>query len=68
MISLMLKHFSTIFEDVEKSKRNFNQLNEIENITEFYKLEQKVIKFSNDYFTIVHKAAFDVKHRKRLKI
>ena len=44
------------------------QLSEIENITKFYKSPEKVIKFYNDYFKMVHKAAYDLKHGKGLKI
>ena len=35
------------------------RLSEIEKVTKFYKLQQKVIKFYNDYFEMVHKAAYD---------
>ena len=44
------------------------QLSEIENITNFYKLREQVIKFYNDYFKVVHKAIYDAKHGKELKI
>ena len=63
------------FEDVEKNymefesklssvrlggKKSDKQLSEIEYITKFYKSREKVIKFYNDYFKMVHKAAYDV--------
>ena len=36
-------------------------LSEIENITKFYKSREEVIKFNNDYFKMVNKAAYDAK-------
>ena len=48
---------------MEGNKSN-KQLSEIENITNFYKSEAEVIKFCNDYFKMVHKAAYDWKHGK----
>ena len=71
------------YEDAEKNQMEFGsklssirlgghksnkQLSEIENITNFYKLRQEVIKFYNDYFKVVHKAIYDEKHGKDLKI
>ena len=44
------------------------QLSEIENNTNFSKSREDVIKFSNDYFKMVHKAAYDSKYGKGLKI
>ena len=44
------------------------QLSEIGNITKFYKSRGKVIKFYNDYFEMIHKAAYDVKHGTGFKI
>ena len=70
------------FEDLEKNQMEFEsklssarvggnksdkQLSETENITKFYK-SQEVIKFYNDSFEMVYKAAYDVKYGKRLKI
>ena len=43
-------------------------LSEIKNITKFYKSREKFIKFYIDYFKMVHKAAYDSKHGKGLKI
>ena len=40
-------------------------LSEIENITKFYK-SREVIKFNNDYFKMVNKAAYDAKFDARL--
>ena len=34
----------------------------IENITNCYKVGEKVIKFCNDLFKVTHKAAYDSKH------
>ena len=48
---------------MEGNKWN-KQLSEIENIRNFYKSEAEVIKFCNDYFKMVHKAAYDWKHGK----
>ena len=45
-----------------------NQLSEIENITNFYKSQEEVIKFQNDYLKMVHKTAYNSKHGKGLKI
>ena len=71
------------FEDVKKNHVEFQskvssvklggnksnkQLSEIENDTNFSKSREDVIKFSNDYFKMVHKAAYDSKHGKVLKI
>ena len=57
------------FEDVEKNQMEFElssvrigrdksdkQLREIENITNFYKSREQVIKFYNDYLKMVNKA------------
>ena len=44
------------------------QLSEIENNTNFSKSREDVIKFSNNYFKMVHKAAYDSKHGKGLTI
>ena len=44
------------------------QLSEIENITNFYKLRQEVIKFHNNYFMMLHKAEYGLKHGKCCKI
>ena len=41
---------------------------EIEDIKNFYKSREEAIKFYNDCFKIVSKAACDSKHRKGLKI
>ena len=35
------------------------ELSKIENIMKFFKLWEKVIKFYNDYFKMVHKDAYD---------
>ena len=43
-------------------------LSEIENITNFYKSREEVIKFYNDYFKVVHKAAYGSKHGKAFKV
>ena len=71
------------FEDVKKKYVEFQskvssaklggnksnkQLSEIENNTNFSKSREDVIKFSNDYFKMVHKAAYDSKRGKGLKI
>ena len=42
-------------------------LSEIENMTNFYKSREEVIKFYNDYFKMVHRAAYNSKHVKGLK-
>ena len=70
------------FEDVEKDQKEFEsklssirigsnkpnkQLSEMENITKSYISRQEVIKFYNDYFKMVHKAAYDSKHGKDSK-
>ena len=70
------------FEDVEKNQIEFEsklssirigtnkpkkQLSEMENITKFYKSREEVIKSYNDYFKMVHKAAYDSKHGKDSK-
>ena len=44
------------------------QLSEIENITHFYKSWEEVIKFYNNHFKMTHKAAYDSKHGKGLKL
>ena len=44
------------------------QLSEIENITNFYKLRQEVIKFHNNYFMMLDKAEYGLKHGKCRKI
>ena len=44
------------------------QLSETEKNRKFYKSRGKVIKFYNDYFKMVHKAAYDVKYGKGLKM
>ena len=44
------------------------QLSKIENITKFYKSQEEVIKFYNDYYKMVHKAAYGSKHGKCLKL
>ena len=48
-----------------KSKK---QLSELEKISKFQKSQEEIIKFFDDYFKIVHKAAYDSKHKKGLKI
>ena len=48
-----------------KSKK---QLSDIENITKIYKSREGVIKFYNTYFKMIHKAAYDSKLGKGLKI
>ena len=40
---------------------------EMKNFTKCYKSREKIIKFHNDYFKMVHKPAYDVKHRNGLK-
>ena len=67
------------FEDVEKNRIEFKshlssikiggnksdeQLSEIENITKLYDSWEKVIKVYNDYFEMVHKAAYTVNIQK----
>ena len=47
--------------------RSNKQLDEIKNITNFYKSREKITKFYNHYFKMVHKAACDSKHGKCLK-
>ena len=37
------------------------QLSEIENTMKFYQSLEKVLKFYNDYFKIIHKTAYAVK-------
>ena len=44
------------------------QLSTIDNITKFYKSQEQVIKFYNDYFKIIHKATYIGKNGKGLKI
>ena len=44
------------------------KLSEMENVMKFYKSQDKIVKFYNDYFKMVLKAAYDVKHGKGLKI
>ena len=44
------------------------QISEIENTTNFYKSQQEVIKFLNDYFKMLHKAKYDSKHVKGLQV
>ena len=44
------------------------QLSEIKNIRNFYKSREEIIKFYNHYFKMVHKAAYDWKFGKSLKI
>ena len=71
------------FQDEDKTQRKFEfelgsvkigsnksnkQLSEIENITKFYKSREEFINFYNDYFKMAHKAAYDSKHCKGLKI
>ena len=70
------------FEDAEKNQMEFQSklssvrmgdnktnklLSEIENMISFYKSREEVIKFYNDYFKMVHKAAYNSKHGKGLK-
>ena len=50
------------------SNKSNRRLSEIENIANFYKLREEVIKCYNDSFKMVHKAAYDPKHEKGLKI
>ena len=44
------------------------QLCTIDNIIKFYKSREEIIKFYNSCFKMVHKAAYDVKLGKGLKI
>ena len=44
------------------------KLSKIENITNFYEMWEKVIKFYKDYFKMIHKAAYDSEHRKGPKM
>ena len=77
-----IKYEKIRLKDVEKNQRESGsnlssvsigdnksnkQLSEIENITKFYK-SQEVIKFYNNYFEMVHKAAYDSKHGIGIKI
>ena len=63
---------ATLFDDIKSEKIGSNksnkQLSEIENITKFYKSREEFINFYNDYFKMTHKAAYDSKHCKGLKI
>ena len=52
---------------VEGNKSD-KKLSEMENVMKFYKSQDKIVKFFNDYFKMVLKAAYDVKHGKGLKI
>ena len=71
------------FEDAEKIQMEFQsklssvrmggnksnkQLSEIENITNYHKWREVVIKFYNDYFKMANKSAYDAKHGKRLEV
>ena len=47
---------------------NKSNKSEIKNITNFYKSREEIIKFYNYYFKMVHKAAYDRKLGKSLKI
>ena len=40
----------------------------MQNITNFQKSPEDVIKFHNEYFMVVHIAAYDLKDKKGLKI
>ena len=51
-----------------RDNKSNKQLSEIENITNFEKWQEEVINFYNDYFKMLHKAAYDSKHGKGLKI
>ena len=51
-----------------RDNKSNKQLSEIENITNFEKSQEEVINFYNDYFKMLHKAAYDSKHGKGLKI
>ena len=42
-----------------RGNKSYKKLSEIENITRFYKSQDEVNKFYNDYFKMVHKAAYD---------
>ena len=52
---------------MEGNKSN-KQPSEIGNTINFYKSQEEIIKFYNCYFEMVHKAAYDSKHGKCLKI
>ena len=66
MISLMLKlKLSSLRIGGKKSDK---ELRQTELITEFYKPREDVIKFYNEYFKMVNKAAYDAQHGKGPKI
>ena len=51
-----------------KGNKSVKHLSEIENIRKFYKSREEVIKFYNEYFKMIHKAANDSKCGKGFKI
>ena len=62
------REFQPILSSVRiRGNKSNKQLSEIENITKFYKSREEVIKFYNDYFKMVYKAANDSKHGEALK-
>ena len=50
------------------NNKSHKELSETENIKKFYKLREKVIKFYDEYFRMVHKAPYDSEHGKGLKM
>ena len=78
-----IKYKKKTFVGVEKNKKEFEsklmnkwiggnksnkQLSQIENIVKFCKSQKEVIRFYNDYFKMIHKTAYDLKHGKGRKI
>ena len=60
--------FESKISSVRIGNKSDKQLNEIEHITKFYKSRGKIIKFYNYYFKMVHKATYDSRHGKGLRI
>ena len=49
-------------------EKSDEQLSTIENITKFCNSREEILNFYNDYFKMVHKATYDIKNGKGLKI
>ena len=44
-----------------RCNKSDEQLSTINNVMRFYNSREEVIKFYNDYFKMIHKAAYDAK-------
>ena len=61
--------FESKLSSVRVDNKSDKQLSEIGHYTKFYKSPEEVIKcYYNDYFKMVHKAVYDAKPGKGLKI